>query len=108
MRSKLHQGAQNSPRSAIDVLSPSTPEQFNGEKYSSRVKSLAKEAAPINVAIQSKQELDNVLQDFRHLGFETNLSVSINVAIQSKQDLDNVLQDLSHLGFESNLSANFM
>jgi Tfp pilus assembly protein PilO len=72
------------------------------------VKSLAKQAAPINVAIQSKQELDNVLQDFRHLGLESNLSVSINVAIQSKQDLDNVFQDLSHLGFESNLSANFM
>jgi hypothetical protein len=67
MRSKLHQGAQNSPRSTMDVLSPSTPEQFNGEKDPSRLNSLPKQAVPINMAIQSKQKWDNILQDLRHL-----------------------------------------
>jgi hypothetical protein len=68
MRSKFHQGAQNSPRSVMDVLAPSTPEQFDGERDSSRRKSSAKQAVPINRAIQqSKQELDNVLQDLSHL-----------------------------------------
>jgi hypothetical protein len=67
MRNQFHQGIQNSPRSIMEVLSPSTPEQFNGEQDSSRSKSLAKQAVPINMAIQSKQESDNILQDLRHL-----------------------------------------
>ena len=88
-RSSFHQGAQNSPsagNSTFAVLSPSAPEQFNGEKYtkhmeklpaatfagilqdSSRFKTVAKkQAAPINVTIQSKQDSDNILQDLRYL-----------------------------------------